>query len=218
MAPCHRLSVWISRTASFIIDPPNSRHALCLRMSGSFGASLMAKIDLSIPKQSQLGGYRFRVGSLRPRTKKHSVCWHQRYVFLWKVSVLLLNENVPVDFFFSQVTMPTSVDPEEHFRDRFPCPILDFADRTCARFQCWMPFLNLLRANFALWWKCGESLVSAHILSHTSMWFDGTRGKVRFLFLSDFHTMCNNQVTKDSEALDRFRDFRNYYWGRKQDD
>jgi len=32
--------------------------------------------------------------------------------------------------FFSQVTKPTSIDPEEGFRDRFPCPILDFSDKS----------------------------------------------------------------------------------------
>ena len=34
--------------------------------------------------------------------------------------------------------------------------------------------------------------------------------KVRFLFLSDFQ-LRDNQTTK--EALNSFRDFRNYYWG-----
>ena len=32
--------------------------------------------------------------------------------------------------FFHKVTKPTSVDPDKDFRDRFPCPVLDFSDNS----------------------------------------------------------------------------------------
>ncbi len=62
------------------------------------------------------------------RERRSDLCAGINDIFLWKVSVLLVNENVPANF-FSQVTKPSSVDPEEDFCDRFPCPILDFADK-----------------------------------------------------------------------------------------
>src|SRR5258708_136753 len=57
------------------------------------------------------------------RERRSDLCAGINDIFLWKVSVLLVNENVPANF-FSQVTKPSSVDPEEDFCDRFPCPIL----------------------------------------------------------------------------------------------
>ena len=44
--------------------------------------------------------------------------------FLWQVSVLLTSPNVPANF-VSQVTKPTSIDPDNSFHDRFSCPISD---------------------------------------------------------------------------------------------
>ena len=41
----------------------------------------------------------------------------------WPVQTFLLT-------FFHKVTKPASIDPEEGFGDRFPCPILDFSNNS----------------------------------------------------------------------------------------
>ena len=61
--------------------------------------------------------------------RRGDLCAGINDISLWKVGVLLTNATVPANL-PSKVTKLTSIDPGKGFRDRFPCPILNFSDES----------------------------------------------------------------------------------------
>ena len=107
------------------ILPTLSRHARCLRMMPTpFGASYGE--DRQVPLKA---GRNWEIAHLPESIlgSRSDFCASINKIFLWKVTVLLTSANFSASF-LSQVTKPTSIDPDEGFCDWFPCPILDFSD------------------------------------------------------------------------------------------